>query len=107
MFTEHAEQVSLVQWLNATHPELDYFAIPNGGNRNIVTAKKLKDEGVKPGVPDMFFPGLKLFIEMKRTNGGRLSKDQLLWSERLNKCGYHVAVCKGAAEAVKVIEGYF
>lgn len=101
--TEHAEQVSLVQWLDATHPDLLYFAIPNGGNRNIITASKLKAEGVKAGVPDLFFPGLKLFVEMKRVKGGRLSPEQKYWSDMLTAAGYRVAVCKGAAEAVQII----
>lgn len=101
--TEHAEQVSLVQWLDATHPGLLYFAIPNGGNRNIVTATKLKAEGVKAGVPDLFFPSLRLFIELKRTKGGKVSPAQRDMATRLESCGYRVVVCKGAREAVDVI----
>ena len=101
--TEHNEQVSLCGWLAINHPDLDYFAVPNGGNRNIVTAIKLKAEGVKAGVPDMFFPALKLFVELKRAKGGRLSPEQKYWIETLTRAGYRVAVCKGAAEAVKVI----
>jgi hypothetical protein len=104
--SEHAEQVSLVQWLGSAHPELDYFAIPNGGNRNIITARKLKAEGVKPGVPDLFFPSLKLFIELKRTKGGAVSKEQRFWSDRLGASGYRVAVCRGAEEALTIIEGH-
>ena len=102
--TEHAEQVSLCGWLDAKHPDLDYWATPNGGNRNIVTAAKMKAEGQKPGVPDLFFPALRLFVEMKRTKGGRLSPEQKYWFDRLPKLGYKVVMCKGAAEAVKTIE---
>lgn len=101
--TEHAEQVSLVQWLDATHPDLLYFAVPNGGNRNIITAKKMKAEGVKAGVPDMFFPALKLFIELKRTKGGNVSAEQKHMKERLELAGYKVAICHGAKEAVDII----
>ena len=102
--TEHAEQVSLCGWLDAKHPDLDYWATPNGGNRNIVTAAKMKAEGQKAGIPDLFFPELRLFVEMKRTKGGSVSKEQKHWIERLTKHGYKVVVCKGAAEAVKAIE---
>jgi hypothetical protein len=101
--TEHAEQVSLCGWLAINHTELDYFAIPNGGERNVIVAQKLKAEGVKAGVPDLFFPSLKLFIEMKRVKGGQVSPQQKHWHDRLTKAGYAVAVCKGAAEAVQVI----
>lgn len=101
--TEHAEQVSLVQWLDAAHPELPYFAIPNGGNRNIITASKLKAEGVKAGVPDLFLPSLRIFIELKRAKGGKVSQAQKDMATRLEACGYRVVVCKGAKEAVEVI----
>jgi hypothetical protein len=101
--TEHAEQVSLCGWLDTRLPELDYFAIPNGGERNAIVAQKLKAEGVKAGVPDMFIPSLNLFLELKRVKGGHVSPVQKYWHERLTNCGYTVAVCKGAAEAVKVI----
>jgi hypothetical protein len=101
--TEHAEQVSLCGWLAINHTELDYFAIPNGGERNVIVAQKLKAEGVKAGVPDLFFPSIRLFIEMKRVKGGQVSPQQKHWHDRLTKAGYTVAVCKGAAEAVQVI----
>ena len=90
------------------------FAIPNGGKRNIVTAKLLKDEGVKAGVPDVFlavprkeFNGL--FIEMKRQDGGRVSKEQKDWMDRLQAQGFEAVVCRGwegAAEALlRYLEG--
>lgn len=101
--TEHAEQVSLCQWLDANHPNLTYFAIPNGGERNVLVAQKLKSEGVKKGVPDMFFPSLKLFIEIKRVKGGRVSPEQKAMIERLTNDGYTVHVCHGARQAVDVL----
>ena len=55
---EHDEQVSLFQWAGIAvfkFPELNcMFAIPNGGLRNPVVARKLKAEGVKSGVSDIF-----------------------------------------------------
>lgn len=60
MGSEHEEQVALFEWAawhERQYPELALmFAIPNGGQRHIVVAKKLKDEGVKAGVPDIFLP---------------------------------------------------
>lgn len=101
--TEHNEQVSLCVWLAINHPDLDYFAIPNGGERNAIVAAKLKAEGVKSGVPDLFFPSLRLFVEMKRVKGGSVSPVQKHWHDRLTKAGYRVEVCRGAAEAVRVL----
>lgn len=54
--TEHWEQVQLFEW-SENLPELKLMhAIPNGGKRDIRVALKLKEEGVKPGVPDIFLP---------------------------------------------------
>lgn len=40
-----------------TVPELSWIhAIPNGGLRDKATAAKLKSEGVKRGIPDVFLP---------------------------------------------------
>ena len=41
--------------MEGRHPQLALiFAIPNGGKRHIGTARKLKAEGVRSGVPDIF-----------------------------------------------------
>jgi hypothetical protein len=57
---EHEEQVALFEWAawnSSKYKELELmFAIPNGGQRHVVVARKLKDEGVKAGVPDIFLP---------------------------------------------------
>lgn len=112
--TEHAEQVTLVRWFDATYPNLKgrIFAIPNGGSRHKVEAMRLKMEGVRAGVPDLFLPvatGGKhgLFIEMKRTKGGTISPEQKDWLAHLNEQGYRAEVCKGFEAAKAVIQDYF
>jgi len=87
------------------------YATPNGGNRNIVTAVKLKREGVKAGVPDIFIPvpvgGYHgLYIEMKRVGGRKPTGDQKDVIMDLEGQGFLVAVCYGWQEAVNVVEGY-
>ncbi len=102
---------------------LPIFAIANGGHRHISVAKKLKAEGVKAGVPDIFLAMPKvdhyrvtmtsngeqggvgteymtvrshgLFIEMKK-QGNKLSPAQMEWISSLNLRGYQVAVCYSA-----------
>lgn len=113
---EHAEQVTLMQWWQLAHkqfgiPEQLLFAIPNGGERNVIVASKLKAEGVRAGVPDLFlawdnaeFSGL--FIEMKKTKGGRVSSAQKEFMDLLFSAGYLAVVCHGWAEAKAVIEQY-
>lgn len=101
--TEHAEQVAFVQWLEREHSHLRGFSIPNGGLRSKSQAAKLKMEGVSPGVPDYMIPELMLFIEFKRTKGGWVSDEQKSWHEYLRKHGYRVEVCRGAIEAMCVV----
>lgn len=114
MKTESQEQIEFIQWCKrntAKYPELDeIFAIPNGGKRHIVTASKLKLEGVKPGIPDLFLPVQKrgyagLFIEMKKLDG-TLSKTQKIRIPKLRTQGYAVIVCKGAERAKSLIKSY-
>lgn len=112
---EHEEQVKLFGWAEQNLDKWDHvlaymFAIPNGGKRSKATAGKLKAEGVKRGVPDIFLPAARypyfgLFIEMK-TRTGRTSPEQQEYIARLREQGYHVVVAYSAAEAIGWIEFY-
>ena len=125
---EHAGQVALFRWaamMSVKHPELALlFAIPNGGQRNIVTAAKMKAEGVKRGVPDMFLPvpkhgpltGLQLmgvpidshwglFIEMK-VGKNDLTPHQRWWKALLEQQGYAYVVAHSWVEAARAICDY-
>lgn len=103
---EHQSQKAFFDRV-AMHPKtrhLAIFAIPNGGHRHKAVAAKLKAEGVKSGVPDIFvaeqcggYPGL--FIEMKRLGSGALTDAQRTWHTRLQERGYRVAICYGAEPA--------
>jgi len=113
---EEEEQKMLLQWatmMSNKYKGLDLlYAIPNGGSRNQIEARNLKLTGVKAGVPDLFLPVARqgkhgLYIEMKRREGGRLSDYQKQWIERLKEQGYRTEVCKGADEAINVIEDYY
>lgn len=118
--TEHVEQRNLFEWAGRmlrTYPVLEWlYAVPNGGHRNIIVAKKLKAEGVKPGVPDVVLPvrGYDpdgsayggLYIELKRLEGGRVSPEQTRWHEFLRSQAYRVEVCRGWLEASAVIATY-
>jgi hypothetical protein len=121
--SEHDEQKRLVQALSLAlrdNPARGLlFAIPNGGLRNRIVARRLKEEGVKPGVPDLFLPvpagGYHgLFIEMKRRPyraKGKIhrfypSKEQKKFIARLQEQGYRVEVCEGWERAVEAVEGY-
>ena len=104
MSSEHAEQAGFLQWFRAKYPGTLIMAIPNGGKRDIATAKKLQMEGVTPGVPDLFVPAWSLWIEMKKP-GGRLSEAQKNMIEYLEGIGHTVIIGYGARDASeKVLE---
>lgn len=112
--SEHTEQVTLMNWcklMERSYPQLALiFSIPNGGKRHIGTARKLKAEGVKSGVPDIFLSVAKngkhgLYIELKYGKN-KPSKNQLEWLSALSDEGYEAKVCYGFDEAKKVICNY-
>ena len=102
--SEHQEQCNLCDWIHETYPDLLFYAIPNGGVRTEGAREKLKREGLLKGVPDLCFPELNLYIEMKRASGGSLSPFQKDVIARLRKIGCKVEVCKGFEEAKKVLQ---
>ena len=97
--SEHDEQVGFVLWFRARFPGVLILAVPNGGKRHPGTARKLKAEGVVPGVPDLFVPEWSLWVEMKRAKGGRLSPDQRQVIAYLEGIGHSVIVGHGAEDA--------
>lgn len=119
--SEHEEQVALFLWAEDNFlwaednverlPQLSLmFAIPNGGQRHAAVAGKLKAEGVRAGVPDIFlaYPNrgmTGLFIELK-VKGNKPSNSQQLWLQRLGNAGCAVALCYGADEAITILEEY-
>lgn len=112
--SEHAEQVTLMQWARLherQYPDLALLhAIPNGGWRHVNVAKGLKAEGVKAGVPDLDLPAPRgiwhgLRIELKSA-GGVLSDAQSWWIEQLRARGYRTEICRGWEAARDVILEY-
>ena len=112
--SEHDEQVTLFAWAelaSVQYPQLKLlFAIPNGGARHPVVGAKLKKEGVKAGVPDLFLPVARgdshgLFIELKTANG-RPTPIQREWLLSLHCQGYKTVVAYGWDEARSCIEAY-
>ena len=100
---EGAEQRSIFKWANYAQnrfPELKYlFHVPNGGARDAITGARLKAQGVKTGVPDIYLDVARgswhgLRIELK-AHGGRTSDDQHNWILNLQVQGYYAQVCVG------------
>lgn len=104
--SEHLEQVFTVAWFRREYPGIRIFAIPNGGGRSKSQAGQLKAEGVSKGVPDLYIPAWRLWIEMKRQSGGTVSKEQKDWHEYLRSIGDSVLVCKGFEHAKEMLKNF-
>ncbi len=113
---EAGHQYAVMLWsqqpeIRRKWPELALLhAIPNGGTRDPAEARQLKRTGVKKGVPDLHLPAPRgpyhsLYIEMKRP-GGRASKEQMWWIERLRSQGNAAYICEGWKEGVQCLETY-
>ena len=118
---ESLEQQALFEWamLNESkYPELKLlYHCPNGGKRNAREAARLKKEGVKSGVPDVFLPVAKkilnismplwygLYIELK-AGKNETTESQDWWIENLRGQGYRVEVCYGWEAAKNLILDY-
>ena len=110
--TEHEIQVGILQFCHRHDDDRlkSIFAIPNGGHRSIGEASRLKAEGVKAGVSDLFLPipsesSSGLFLEVKRPNG-RLSREQRVWIDTMALRGYNAAVGYGLDDCIEIIESH-
>ncbi len=116
---EGREQAKLIEWAESAYFKdgdeilcvFDYlFHIPNGGKRSMSEAVKLKKQGVKAGVHDLFLPVPRhgfhgKWVEMK-AEGGRKTKEQILWGDKMQKQGYAVFYCWGWEAAAESITAY-
>lgn len=104
------EPDSRLRWLHA---------IPNGGSRGgdkhgaAIVGARMKAEGVKRGVPDIFLPlplngKCGLYIELKRANGkqSNLTAEQKEFQKYALGVGYAHAVCFGYMQAINCLTWY-
>lgn len=112
--SEHEEQAIFVAWARRNsfqYPELDMlYAIPNGARMRMSQARKMKEEGLRAGVPDMCLPIARqgyhgLYYEMK-FGRNKPSAEQSSFIRRLIVQGYHAVVCYCADEAIEITKKY-
>lgn len=112
--TEHAIQTALMCWVSKQldkWPELRWLhSIPNGGDRNMAVAGRLKAEGVKSGVSDLFLPVSRhghhgLYIEMKKP-GGKESAKQVEFGAFVTEQGYLYQCHNSWETAAQLLEWY-
>lgn len=111
--SEHDLQTACVNWFRMQYREYAHLliAIPNGGQRDVRVARKLKAEGVVAGVPDLFLAVARgqshgLWIEMKNGKVGRVSEHQYYMLDALARQGYKGVVCRTFDEFMKEINEY-
>jgi hypothetical protein len=120
--TEYEHQAAVIRWARtmaaAGESRLDLLHGDSSGVRvPIGCAVKIKAAGAIKGWPDLFLPVPEvdpfkpfltagLFIELKRSKGGRLTVEQSMIHRRLREQGYRVEVCLGAEEAIKCLKDY-
>jgi hypothetical protein len=105
--TEFEEQCKLAEYLD--WKGYLWCHVPNGGNRHVITGARMKKQGTKKGVPDvLIFDHVGvcngIAIELKREKGGKLSKEQKIWLDNLDKRGWYTVECHGADEAINLLE---
>lgn len=128
-YLEQQEQGALIDWAKTVRMPKPWqkkklsdfvFAIPNGEHRKPGVAAKLKWQGVKAGVSDLFLPfpshGYRgLWCEMKKptraydTDGERrraLTDGQREWLELMRGQGYVGITCWGWDEARELFLAY-
>lgn len=102
--SEALESQRLVDYLRARGLKFSHIASESMSRAQGIRNKRM---GVVKGVPDylILLPGVTLWIELKKVKGGRVSPEQTAWIEALNtQPGTFAVVCRGFAEAKKVIE---
>lgn len=134
--TEHAHQVAFFAWCavaarqgfrnantDATYsgkppyapdpvPALDLIhAVHNQGHGDRIRGARAKAEGVRAGIPDIFWPRptggyAGLYVEMKKPGVGRLSPEQRGVIAALREQGYKVVVAYGWREATQAVVEY-
>lgn len=108
--SEHQIQSAYFDWARMHPVARRAYAIPNGGHRHIAVAGKLKAEGVRKGVLDVFIPvaaggahGLCIEFKAGRNN---LTPEQAEEAAALVCDGYAVGVCWDTGEAIDLTLRY-
>lgn len=112
---EGMEQAALMLEIAFRYPAAAklIYHVPNGGHRHKSVAIKLKEQGVKAGVPDLVLPMARggyfgLYIEFKAQPpfDAAVSPAQDAYLQALTGQGYLAIVCRGHIDAIEAIRAY-
>ena len=104
-FSESALQAQLSEFLDLSlRPGLRWSAIENGGKRHLLTAIRLKKNGVKAGTPDLFImlpEGKIAWLELEDQGGrGLVAAAEKAFRDDAKRLGHHWAVARTLDEAI-------
>ena len=107
--SEDSLQKSVAKYLNAINAF--WFHCPNGGSRHALEALKLKDMGVKAGIPDCMILDQRhgyagLAIELK-VGYNKPSEQQLQILRQLVERNWMVVVSWSLDEVISLIDSYY
>ena len=111
---ESGHQEAIFSWCDYNrnrYPELALlYHVPNGGKRDAATARALKRQGVKAGIPDLVLPVSRcgyhgLYVELKAP-GGTLEQSQIDYLQNVENEGYLALVCVGWRAATQTLALY-
>lgn len=112
---EGLEQAALMKEIALRYPAAAklIFHVPNGGHRHKLVAIKLKEQGVKAGVPDLVLPmarggyfGLYIEFKARAPYDAAVSPAQDAYLQALTDQGYLAIVCRGHVDAIEAIRAY-
>lgn len=112
---EGLEQAALMKEISLRYPAASklIYHVPNGGHRHKLVAIKLKEQGVKAGVPDLVLPmarggyfGLYIEFKAKPPFDAAVSASQDAYIHALTEQGYLAIVCRGRIDALEAIRAY-
>jgi hypothetical protein len=85
--------------------------LPGDARKRAMYMNSLKKQGLLPGAFDLFFAHAVgkyhgAFFEMKRTKGGVISPEQIVFHGNMLKQGYYADICAGEDKAIASWEEY-
>ena len=98
--TESQIQKDFVRWFRARYENIEplFFAVGNGGARNVWTAKIMKDEGVRAGVADLILliprHGYAALLIETKTPDGKQSDSQKTFEKLATQYRYKYVVVR-------------
>ena len=124
--SERQIQCAIVEWANNTMMKRGklkigsfLLKIPNEGKRSLAYGARMKKEGMKKGVSDLFlacpiprmgyqvdfYIKCGLWLEIK-SNKGKLSMEQIEWITLMNIAGYEARCVDSVDEGIQAIKDY-